>query len=218
MVRITWLAHACFVLENDAGTRLLMDPYDESTGYEVRKTRANMVTTSHKHGDHANLAMAEGDYALFDKPGRFEKGGFKITGISSWHDDCGGKKRGQNAIFVAETEGIRICHLGDLGHLLSREQIGGIGRVDILLIPVGGTYTIDAETAVEVAESLKPLAVIPMHYKTEFCPYPIESEQRFLELMQQKEYAVIMHHASTREYASGDLPRRRAVVVLDHMY
>ena len=86
------------------------------------------------------------------------------------------------------------------------------------MAPVGGTYTIDAKMASQVAEDLKPLVVMPMHYKTEVCTYPIESEQRFLELMQQAEYAIIMHHASMREYSADDLPKRHAVVVMDHMY
>ncbi len=220
-MKITWLAHSCFLLESGEGVRLLMDPYNEHTGYEVKRLRANIVTTSHQHGDHANLKMVEDsidDYTLLNTTGSFSVKGFTVTGIASKHDAQDGAERGDNIIYLVECDGYRICHLGDLGHRLSRDQIAAIGRVDILMIPVGGTYTIDAQTARDVAVDLDATLVMPMHFKTEFCPYPIQSEQPFLELMRQEEYAIILHHGPTREYLPNQKPRRYAVVVMDQMY
>lgn len=217
MITITWLAHSCFMITNQAGKSLLMDPYNEETGYDVNKVKADVVTTSHKHGDHANLAMVEGDYTLIDTVGAHAADGFAIEGIASKHDDQNGSQRGDNIIFVVKTDGVRLCHLGDLGHRLSAEQIDKIGKIDILMIPVGGNYTIGANTAAEVADSLQPLLVLPMHYKTDVCTYPIDSEQGFVERMQQAEYAIIMHHAPVREYDPNDPPKRHAVVVMDHL-
>jgi len=221
MIKVTWLAHSCFLLENETGARLLMDPYDECTGYQVPKIKADLVTTSHKHGDHANLDMVEGDssnYTLIDTVGSFEELGFKVNGVAAKHDDEGGQKRGDIIIYVVECENVRICHLGDLGHRLNQSQIDAIGHVDVLMIPVGGFYTIDAKTAKEVVDDLNPLVVMPIHYKTDSSTYPIESEQAFLDLMQKAEYSIIMHHSPVREFSAEKLPRRHAVVVLDHMY
>jgi L-ascorbate metabolism protein UlaG (beta-lactamase superfamily) len=218
MVKITWLAHSCFIIENEEGARLLMDPYDETAGYEVPRLKADVITVSHRHADHSNLKMVQGEYTLFDTAGSFAAKGFGIRGIETSHDESNGSERGKNIVYVVECENLRICHLGDLGHRLDREQLDAIGNVDILMIPVGGTYTIDAATACDVTEEIGPRAVLPMHFKTPALSYPLEDGQRFLALMRTLEYTLIVHHSPSREFDAKDLPRRRAVIVLDHMY
>ena len=220
-MKITWLAHSCFIVQSGAGVRLLTDPYDEGTGYEVKRVMADIVTVSHQHSDHANLLMVEGsdsDYSLIQTAGSFSIKGFAIEGIATKHDAEGGTKRGDNIVYAIECDGFRICHLGDLGHRLTQEQIKAIGHVDILMIPVGGTFTIDARTARDVVAELDPMIVMPMHYKADVCKFPIEDEQPFLDLMQQDEYAIIRHHGPSREYLPEQMPRRHAVVVMDHMF
>lgn len=217
-MKIDWLAHSCFTLRNQTGSVLLTDPYDESTGYEVPRVEADVVTSSHGHKDHAHFEAIQGDYILFNTSGKHEACGFAVTGIESKHDDEDGTKRGDNLIFVIESEHIRLCHCGDLGHMLTQEQLQAIGHVDILMVPVGGYYTIDAHTAREVVRALDPRVVIPMHYKTEQCPYPIAPIEPFLELMQKDEYAISMYHDSTKDYTEDGLPKRHTVLVMDHAY
>ncbi len=220
-MKITWLAHSCFMVENGAGVRLLTDPYSEGTGYGVKRVMADIVTTSHQHLDHANLSMvegSEGEYTLINTTGSFSVQGFEITGIATKHDSEGGAKRGDNIVYVIECDGLRLCHLGDLGHRLNEEQIKAIGKVDFLMIPVGGVFTIDAKMARHVVADLNPMIVMPMHYKADVCKFPIEDEQQFLDLMQQDEYAIIRHHGPIREYLPDQMPRRHAVVVMDHMF
>lgn len=217
-MKIDWLAHSCFTLRNQAGSVLLTDPYDESTGYEVPHVQADVVTSSHGHGDHAHFEVLKGDYILFNTPGKHQACGFTVTGIETKHDDEGGAKRGDNLVFVIESEHIRLCHCGDLGHMLTEEQLQAIGHVDILMVPVGGYYTIDAQVAREVVRALDPKVVIPMHYKTEQCPYPIAPIEAFLELMRKDEYAISMYHDSTKDYTEDGLPKRHTVLVMDHAY
>ena len=107
----------------------------------------------------------------------------RIKGVRSFHDDEGGRKRGFNIIYIIEMDGIRVCHCGDLGHSLTREQVDEIGRVDVLLIPVGGTYTVDADAAAEIVGKISPSVVIPMHFKTDRINFPIDGVDKFLQIM-----------------------------------
>lgn len=182
---IKWLGHSCFKLKNSEGKVVVTDPFDEKVGYPVPSVRADIVTMSHGHSDHSNLSAILGEPVVIREAGAHEALGIHITGIETEHDDIGGARRGKNMIFVIEMDGIRICHLGDLGHVLSPEQIAQIGRVHVLLVPVGGNYTIDAKTAAEVCESLNPNTVIPMHYKLDTVVYPIETVHPFLDIMKQ---------------------------------
>ena len=179
-MKIKWLGHSCFLITTDRGIRIVTDPFDETVGYPVPAVEADIVTRSHDHFDHNHVEAVRGDFQLINGVGSFYVSDVHITGIKTYHDEVMGKKRGQNVVYVIEADDMRICHLGDLGHLLDDKTVDEIGPVDILLIPVGGTYTIDAETAVKVAAQLHPRLIIPMHYKTPVIDFPITGVDLFL--------------------------------------
>jgi L-ascorbate metabolism protein UlaG (beta-lactamase superfamily) len=186
---ITWIGQACFVLQ--AGdTTILMDPVPPKMGFASGPVEADVVTVSHEHFDHNCVEMAKGKPVVLrglDEQKKtwntidFKNGDVKITAFPSYHDAQQGAQRGRNAMFLIETKGLRILHTGDLGHALSEETVKKIGRVDVLLICVGGYYTIDAREAKTVIAQLKPRAVVPMHYKTQpTSDLPIADAEPFL--------------------------------------
>ena len=213
---LQWLAHACFFIQNEKGRVLVTDPYTESIGYPVPKEiKADVVTISHEHTDHNNAAIVTGGPLVIRTAGTQEAFGFRVTGIASDHDEQGGQMRGSNVIYVIETEGLRICHCGDLGRMLTEEEKAQIGHVDILMVPIGGVYTIDAAGARQVVAALNPKVVIPMHYRTDIAGDELDGPEAFLEYMTQDEYAVSMHHAKTQEYTAADFPKRYKVLVME---
>jgi L-ascorbate metabolism protein UlaG (beta-lactamase superfamily) len=164
---VTWLGHACFLLKSEDGLSLLLDPFHESdVGYRMPITEADIVIISHDHMDHNNVDAAGSNPDVIFGPGEYISMGMEIIGVKSYHDEQRGKLRGENTIFCFVLDGIRVCHLGDLGHTLSRAQIKAIGPVDLLFLPVGGRYTIDAAGANKVMQQLHPAVTVPMHYKT----------------------------------------------------
>ena len=173
-VVLRWWGQSTFELSSPRGADILIDPYSDGIGYRVPELSVAFITVSHEHLDHNNTGLA-GDatilrgltgsgWAQIDERPTVD---VRIRSLASWHDDAQGDDRGRNAIFVFETGGLRIVHLGDLGHALTPEQIAAIGPVDVLLVPVGGFFTIDAKGAQEVVVQLAPRVVIPMHYKTQ---------------------------------------------------
>ena len=194
MIKITHLAHAGFLIENDK-EKLIIDPADNSFGYEYKNETVNYLLVSHEHFDHNNIENIKVEDNI---------GSFKINKIDSFHDKENGNMRGTNIIHVIETKNTRICHLGDLGHILTDEQISLIGQIDVLLVPVGGFYTIDYQEAIEVVNQLKPNAVIPMHYKTDNweTDKPIDLLDSFLENIQ--DYKIIELDNKTLDYKKTD--------------
>ncbi len=211
-MKIKWLGHSSFLITSDTGVKLITDPYTtkETLTYGEIKESADIVTVSHEHADHSNAAAVQGNPRVVKGMVAEEIKGIKIRGTSSSHDDAGGEKRGKNTIFCFEVDGIKVCHLGDLGHRLSDEQVAGVGRVDILLIPVGGFYTIDAEAATEVSNRLKPMVIIPMHFRNEKCTFPIAGVDEFL----QGKKDVSRLDVSEAEFKAEQLPSSTQVVVL----
>lgn len=179
-MKITWLGHSSFLLENSKGLKLLTDPFDDTVGYKVYEENADIVTISHHHFDHNYTAKIKNNPKIIDSVGFTDTLGVKITGISSYHDKIKGAKRGQNIIFIFEMDGFRLCHLGDLGHTLSKDNISKIGNIDVLFIPVGGNFTIDGKEAGEIAKNIHSHIVIPMHFKTSAINFPIEGTENFL--------------------------------------
>jgi len=164
-MEIVYLGHSAFKLSGKE-VSVVCDPFSsDMVGIKMPKVEADIVTVSHSHSDHDNLESIKSEYICFDSPGEYEIKNTEIIGVKSFHDSEGGKERGQNTIFLFEIDGIHICHLGDLGEDLSSEQIEKINSVDILLIPVGGKYTIDSKSAVKIISELEPKIVIPMHYR-----------------------------------------------------
>lgn len=179
-MKIKWLGHACFLLTSSSGAKVLTDPFDEQVGYELPAVKADIVTTSHDHYDHNHVSIVKGDFVHINNPGKFSERGIEITGVSTFHDESKGAKRGKNVIFKFDIDGIKVCHCGDLGHVLTDDQVKQIDEVDVLLVPVGGTYTVDARGAYEVVKQLKPIITIPMHFKTEVLGFPIDGVNNFL--------------------------------------
>lgn len=180
---IRCIGHAEFLLELENGLRIVTDPYDASCGYPVLKTAADAVLVSHGHHDHNAVGNVKGVTYKVDAPGRHELPGAVVTAIEADHDEAGGSKRGKTLLFVIEAEGLRVMHMGDLGHVPTPEQISALGKADVLMIPVGGYYTIDAPTAVEVAQKLQARVVLPMHYKTRAnADWPIAGVESYTQL------------------------------------
>lgn len=163
-MNITWLGHACFLLEQD-GYRVVTDPYTRVPGYPPLSVEANALYCSHEHFDHA---YREGVTLL-----PAGKSPFTVEEVAAFHDTERGARRGEIVVRVFTAGGVRVCHLGDLGHQLSPKQAAAIGQCDVLLIPVGGTYTVDAAGAKAVCDTLRPRCVVPMHYR--HGPYGLEA-------------------------------------------
>jgi len=175
---ITYLGHSCFKIKTKE-TTLITDPFDKSVGINPKKIQADIVTVSHQHHDHNNLEMIEGKPLVFNISGEYESKGIFIYGFASFHDEHEGRDRGPNTIFLIEAEDLRICHLGDLGHLLPDKLIDELNGVDVLMIPVGGVYTINAKEAQEIINKIEPSIVIPMHYWTPKCSFRLDKIDEF---------------------------------------
>lgn len=180
---ITWYGQSCFKIQSGE-TVLFTDPFAKEIGLTPPRAQANIVTISHNHFDHNNSEALTGEPLVIEGPGEYESKGVDIKGILSFHDDKEGKERGTNTIYVIEIEGMKICHLGDLGQAkLTAQQVERIDGVDILMIPVGGTNTIDEEMAAEIINQIEPRIVIPMHYKIPGLTSKIEGVDAFLKEM-----------------------------------
>lgn len=180
-MKIKYLGHSCFKMTDSRGVVIITDPFDESVGYKMPNEKADIVTVSHGHFDHNYFKAVSGDFKVIDKVGNFYVKDINIKGIASYHDKEHGAKRGSNTVYTYEIDGVKLCHMGDLGHIPDKKMADEIGGVDILLIPVGGYFTIDADEASKVVELLQPGVVIPMHYKTPEVDFPIETVDKFLE-------------------------------------
>ena len=179
-MKITYLGHSSFLIKDSKGRILLTDPYNESVGYPIYKGNADIVTISHHHADHDYIKEIQGEPKILDKIGFFNLCNVAIIGIRTYHDTSNGVKRGNNIIYLFEIDGYKLCHLGDLGHLLTKDVIEKLGIIDILFVPVGGNYTINGKEAYQVCKQLKSHIVIPMHYKTQYLKFPIDGVENFL--------------------------------------
>ncbi len=216
-MKIKWLAHSAFLITADSGTRIVTDPYKTFERHkhgDIDET-AEIVTVSHGHGDHNNVAAVKGNPQVLDKA-EAVKGikdqSIKLKAVMTAHDDAGGSKRGPNVIFCLDVDGVKICHCGDLGHVLTDEQVKAIGKVDVLMVPVGGTFTVDAAAATKVCEQLKPRIILPMHYKTEKIDLPIGGVDDFLK----GKSNVKRVDGSEIEVKAGKLPASAQIMVLKY--
>jgi L-ascorbate metabolism protein UlaG (beta-lactamase superfamily) len=211
-MKLKWLGHSCFLITSETGLRIITDPYSTIGGiyYSPINESADIVTVSHEHRDHNNIAAVQGKPEIITGSGTKIAKGMQFRGIASHHDESRGTERGPNTIFCFTADGIRLCHLGDLGHELSQEETAQIGNVDILLIPIGGFFTIDAIIATKVSDDLKPKVIIPMHYKTPKCDFPITGVDEFL--AGKKNVKKI--NSSEMEFKADNLPETTDIVVL----
>jgi L-ascorbate metabolism protein UlaG (beta-lactamase superfamily) len=161
----------------------MTDPFPPDLGYTLGKPTADIVTVSHQHPSHSYIQGISGEPRKVQGPGEYEISGVLIIGVATFHDAEGGSKRGKNTVYLMEVDGVSVCHLGDLGHVLTSEQVEEIGNVDALLLPVGGVSTIGATMAAEVIRQLEPRAVVPMHYKTPEIDRELDPVDKFLKEM-----------------------------------
>jgi len=210
-MEITWLGHSSFLIEDSKGRKILTDPFDETVGYEIYRGIPDVVTISHHHFDHDYIREIPDAVPKLDKPGAFNINGIKVTGIPSYHDKQKGAKRGKNTIFIIETDNYRICHLGDLGYVLTQPEIDSLGEVDVLMIPVGGTFTIDGTEAAELAKAIGSHLVIPMHYKTPDMDFNITGPENFLRLMGDAERT-----GSAKLTVEGELKGTNQIKILNY--
>ncbi len=216
-MKIKWYGHAAFLITSDEGVRVITDPYEPGAfggqlSYGAIGDRADLVSTSHEHADHNYTKDLPGSPQIVSGAVTKTIKGIPVKGIATFHDPSKGSERGSNTVFTLTIDGVKVCHLGDLGHVLSRAEATEIGPVDILLIPVGGFYTIDAGEASRVVELIKPKVVIPMHFKTEKCGFPIASVNEFL-----KGKAGVKKLAkSETSFSKDELPPQTEIVVLTH--
>ncbi len=214
-MKIKWLGHSAFLITTESGVKIITDPYksgsyEGAVGYGKIRDAADVVLVSHEHDDHNSVESVLGDPVVLRGAGEHESKGLKFKGVETYHDKTKGKERGKNTVFVFEADGLTVCHLGDLGHTLSGDVASRVGKTDVLLVPVGGFYTIDAAEATTVVDSLNPRVVIPMHYKTEKLGFPIDGVETFLEGKE----GVARQGSSEIQFTKVDFPRR--FIVLDH--
>jgi L-ascorbate metabolism protein UlaG (beta-lactamase superfamily) len=214
---IRWFGHSSFYIISDEGVKIITDPYMPiSAGGFINcgaiKEPADIVTVSHDHGDHSYTDSIPAGFEVFTKKVNQVVKTVRVKGVDSFHDTEFGAQRGKNVIFTFDVDNIRICHLGDLGHVLSFDEIENIGGVDMLLIPIGGKYTIDPDEANTLVSRMNPRIVIPMHYKTDkvdIVPYSVD------EFIKNKSN-VAMLNSSSFEVTKEDLPDETQIIVLKH--
>lgn len=209
---ITWLGQSCFKIQDKIGPEgvtLVTDPFDKTIGLKAPNFEADIITVSHDHHDHNNAASLRGNPFVITSAGEYDKKEISIHGVEAYHDEKHGAERGINIIYRIEMEGISITHLGDLGHVLDSKQLEVLTGTDILLIPVGGKFTIDAKKAVEVVSQIEPRIVIPMHYKIPGLTVDIEGVEKFV-----KEMGIAATEEEKLKISKKDLPQEDMELVI----
>ena len=211
-MKIKWLGHASFLITAEDGTKIITDPYGKYDGlnYAPINESADVVLISHQHGDHTGGNVG-GNPQEISSTGSSVAKGIEVKGVASYHDQSNGKERGENIIFCFAVDGIRICHLGDLGHVLSNQQVADIGQVDVLLVPVGGLNALKAAQSAEVVSLIEPYIVIPMHYKIPHITLKLDPVSKFLTEMGITKTETV----ESLKLTKSSLPDETQVVVMD---
>jgi L-ascorbate metabolism protein UlaG (beta-lactamase superfamily) len=213
---IEWLGHSCFLVTTKNGTRILYDPYDDTVGYSRPEKEADIVVVSHDHFDHNNLERITGSYTLVNTPGVHTFGEITIECIKTFHDHSNGAHRGENLVSVLSVRGIRLCHMGDIGCIPADDVIEKLKGAHILLIPVGGHFTIDAKEALTICERIEPNIIIPMHFSTPLTDMEIAPLHEFLEAAG-REYDVSHPGQCYLQIDMDSLKKRTRIVVMEYL-
>lgn len=214
---ITYLGHSSFRLKGKDAT-VVTDPFDKKVGFALPATTADIVTISHDHFDHNHIdgvkptAKREAPF-IIQAPGEYEVMGVSVFGFPSFHDQEKGEKRGSNTVYTIVLDGITVAHLGDLGHSLDDKFIENLGTVDVLLCPVGGHFTIDSKTAVDLIQEIEPSYIIPMHYKTDAHDQKVFGEVGSLADFE-KAFGLSVEPVKSLSVSAGSLPEQTTLVVL----
>lgn len=216
-MQIIWHGQSCFQILTSQGKNnslsIVINPFDETIGLRVPKLEADILLITHSHPDHKNIKAVSGNPFLISGPGEYEVKNVFIQGIHSWHDNKEGKERGENTIYTIETEDLKLCHLGDLGQKeLTDEQLEEIDEVDILMIPVGGIFTISAKEAVEVIAQIEPKITIPMHYQVSKLKLKLDGVDKFLKILGIKKMEPVKKLSIKKKDV---LPEEAKIVVLE---
>ncbi len=201
-MKIQWLGHSSFKLTESTDRSVVIDPYSSEYGVTFPEVTADAVTISHSHNDHNAAYLVKGEPRILDRVGSFEVNGIHIYSVMSYHDEKKGSIRGKNLVFKFRMDGVEVCHLGDIGEELTPMLAELIGAVNVLLIPVGGNYTIDAEVAADYVEKLMPDVVIPMHYYEKDMDIDLDEVDVFLK--QYDEENIIEVGGDTVEFDRAD--------------
>jgi L-ascorbate metabolism protein UlaG (beta-lactamase superfamily) len=213
-VSIRWWGQACFSLTDEQGLCVLVDPFPKDFGYPSPTVEPQVCLVTHEHRDHNAVDNVQGQPTVVRGVGEHEAAGLKLRGLAAAHDDQDGAQRGQNTIFAWEMAGLRLAHVGDLGRVLSDEQIKALGPVEVLMVPVGGYYTIDAAQAIQVARQVGAKVVLPMHYRTAAVPKsPIAPLEDFLATLP-GDWQVEKPAALTVSLSKADLPEAGVKVIV----
>jgi L-ascorbate metabolism protein UlaG (beta-lactamase superfamily) len=213
-MEVTWYGHSCFRLR-DRDATVVTDPFDKNLGYELPRVRADIVTVSHDHPHHNHTNAARGEFKVVDSPGEYEIKSVFITGIAT--HPSGRRRRDtsngdgddkRNVIFVFEFDGLIVCHLGDL----AQTQVEALSNVDVLLVPVGGSTSLNAAQAAEIISLIEPFIVIPMHYKTSAISLKLDGVSKFLKEMGTPR----IEPTDVLKVTKSSLPQETQVVVLNH--
>ena len=216
-MKIKWYGHAAFLITSDRGVKIITDPYDpdaygDQFSYGKITDKADIVLVSHDHSDHNHAKGLPGSPEVIKGNGSKKSKGITFKGVATFHDPSKGSDRGENTVFTFNVDGFQICHLGDLGHVLNQNELAEVGAMDILFVPVGGVYTIDAKEAAQIAESMKPKVLIPMHFRTEKCGFPIAPVEDFLK----GKPRVKQPGTSEVTFDKSSLPQQTEILVLTH--
>jgi len=206
---INWLGQSCFKIQ-DKEKIIITDPFGLDCGLKPPRLKADIVTVSHQHNNHNNIKSIMGEPLVITEPGEYEFKDIYIYGLASWHDNQQGAQRGNNIIYRFEIDDLSVTHLGDLGHLLTDEQIASLEGTDVLFVPVGGTYTLDSQQAVKVVSQIEPRIVIPMHYAIPKLKIKLDSIDKFC-----KEIGICTQERPTKvKITTKDLPQEHTKVIV----
>lgn len=209
-MQIKWLGHSAFLITTGGEIKIFTDPYDDSIGYKLAPQTADIITSSHDHFDHNYFKRVKGSPQIFNQEGTRDIKGIKFKAIPTFHDKEGGKARGKNLVIIIEADNLQLCHLGDLGEVLSKKHKDAIEKIDILFIPVGGTFTIDHQEAEKVVNLLSPKIIIPMHYKTKDLTFNIEGVEKFIKGKDNVKYLKELN------ITFSTLPQVQEIIILEY--